>query len=268
MKQDIRDLFKENTLPKKKLPDLHREEFLEKLQKTGVENPTKKRFYTKLKVAVSIAAVIALIIMFQKENRTSANPMHDVVVTPVDTNLINPKRVAEIDNGEDLVLEKKPLEKNIKPRRKQVSKPSETKIALNKKEKKQEEEAVIKPMINAPELVSINKTLAHNSETLNIDTLKTPANTSSRIKVNSKALLYSVTHTKNETLAYYKENNLIRASILKDIEYELNKSSLAINAEELLSEIESGLNKKSFKDKLLATIKSRIKELSNTIVTN
>ena len=101
-----------------------------------------------------------------------------------------------------------------------------------------------------------------------VDTLKIASTNNESIKVNSDALLFSITHSKEEILAYYKENELTRESVLKNIEYELTNSNIAINAEDLLIEIESGLTKKSFKEKLLARIKLKIKELSNTIVTN
>jgi hypothetical protein len=65
MKQDIRDLFKLEELSKKKLPESHEEEFLEKLQKIKRSKPKKKKADLLLKVAASIVLLISVGYFFQ-----------------------------------------------------------------------------------------------------------------------------------------------------------------------------------------------------------
>ena len=65
MKQDIRDLFNHNELPKKKLPESHKQEFLEKLQGLEIKRPTKKKLPFLLKIAASIVLLLSLSYYFQ-----------------------------------------------------------------------------------------------------------------------------------------------------------------------------------------------------------
>lgn len=60
MKQDIRELFKNNEFPKKKLPSSHKEEFLEKLKNSEVVKPEKRRMNFLLKVASSIVLLFSV----------------------------------------------------------------------------------------------------------------------------------------------------------------------------------------------------------------
>jgi hypothetical protein len=59
MKQDIRDLFKQKSLPKKKLPNFHEDDFLDKLT---IFNQKKKSkvFLPILKIAASIVLILSV----------------------------------------------------------------------------------------------------------------------------------------------------------------------------------------------------------------
>mgnify|MGYP005989895763 CR=1 FL=1 len=59
MKQDIREVFKKEQLPKKKLPDFHEDEFLEKLKKFN-KKKISKPFFQIRKIAVSIVLIISV----------------------------------------------------------------------------------------------------------------------------------------------------------------------------------------------------------------
>lgn len=65
MKQDIREIFKKDTVQKKKLPDLHEEEFLEKLEKLNKKEKPRISFRT-LKIVASIALIISVGYYFSK----------------------------------------------------------------------------------------------------------------------------------------------------------------------------------------------------------
>lgn len=254
MKQDIREIFKDGELIKRKLPESHREEFLKKIKDADFNKKSRKKRFIGLKVAASIAAVITLILVFQKEKENIIQPtkiVNSPIVPEVDS-IIDSKNNIENDFKNNLVAKEHIKNPNIEKFIKEPQK-KPLKTVFNNNEVKQE-----LPIIEN----STNKIL--NS----VDTLKIASTNNESIKVNSDALLFSITHSKEEILAYYKENELTRESVLKNIEYELTNFNIAINAEDLLIEIESGLTKKSFKEKLLARIKLKIKELSNTIVTN
>lgn len=59
MKQDIRDLFKQKSLPKKKLPDFHEDDFLEKLT-TFNQKKKSKVFLPILKIAAAIVLIFSV----------------------------------------------------------------------------------------------------------------------------------------------------------------------------------------------------------------
>jgi hypothetical protein len=56
MKRDIREIFRKNELPKKKLPDFHKDEFLGKLEKFNKKEKPKSFF----KIVVSIALILSV----------------------------------------------------------------------------------------------------------------------------------------------------------------------------------------------------------------
>lgn len=68
MKQDIRGLFKAQEFPKKKLPEFHEEEFLEKLKKVKSKNSKEKKRFSFLKVAVAVVLLFSIGMYFQKRN--------------------------------------------------------------------------------------------------------------------------------------------------------------------------------------------------------
>ena len=59
MKQDIREVFKSEKLPKKKLPNFHEDDFLEKLTTFNQEKKLKV-FSPILKIAASIALILSV----------------------------------------------------------------------------------------------------------------------------------------------------------------------------------------------------------------
>lgn len=75
MKQDIRELFKEDDSKGKKLPENHREEFAEKLKKTK-KAPHKKRPYgIFLKIAASIVVLLSVsYYIYTNNNITEKRP--------------------------------------------------------------------------------------------------------------------------------------------------------------------------------------------------
>ncbi|MDT7831321.1 hypothetical protein RQM59_02960 [Flavobacteriaceae bacterium S356] len=67
MKQDIRNLFKMNEFPKKKLPTSHEEEFLKKLKKGKNKRLKKRKMLPFLRVAAFVVLLFSVGIYFQKE---------------------------------------------------------------------------------------------------------------------------------------------------------------------------------------------------------
>jgi len=68
MKQDIRDLFRRDEFPKKKLPISHEKDFIKKLKREEREVPQKKKVRPFLKAAVAVALLISISIYLKKES--------------------------------------------------------------------------------------------------------------------------------------------------------------------------------------------------------
>lgn len=68
MKQDIRDLFDKDALPKKKLPVPHEEEFMRKLKRAAPLKSRKKKMKPFLKAAATIALLISVGYYLNKED--------------------------------------------------------------------------------------------------------------------------------------------------------------------------------------------------------
>ena len=71
MERDIRDIFKENEVSDKEIPQFHREEFTKKLNELNQKSNSKNRF----KIALSAAAIIFFItaLLFPKSDASKVN---------------------------------------------------------------------------------------------------------------------------------------------------------------------------------------------------
>ncbi len=87
----------------------------------------------------------------------------------------------------------------------------------------------------------------------------------SRISVNSDALLYSVTHTEEEVVAYYRAHKLDREDVLNSIKLQLKKSNLKIDARTILADVERDIDDASFKENFMKLIKKRVSDLATAI---
>lgn len=87
----------------------------------------------------------------------------------------------------------------------------------------------------------------------------------SRISVNSDALLYSVTHTEEEVVAYYRAHKLDREDVLNSIKLQLKKSNLRIDARTILADVERDIDDASFKENFMKIIKKRVSDLATAI---
>jgi hypothetical protein len=239
---DIREIFKNEKLVKAKLPESHRDEFLEKLKNVDFDKKSKKVKYLRLKMIASIVVVIFLIRILQTSNEG--------------TKILDPITVPSSGNNNEVVNNEPDVKDNFKAKDEIIKKSFKRKF--------------VKPLFseyNIKQDLSVLNNL--QLDILDkIEPIQVIARNIESVKVDGSALLFSLTHSKTEVLAYYKENNLSRESVLKNIEIALKDSNTTIDAENLLREMEFGLYRRSFKEKLLEKIKYKIKELSNTIVSN
>ncbi len=80
----------------------------------------------------------------------------------------------------------------------------------------------------------------------------------SRIKINSDALLYAVTNPNRDISEYYKKYHIDRGEVLKNIQKELNKVNLSIDAATLLTSVEKTIDEETFKKSFMQVVKGKI----------
>lgn len=90
-------------------------------------------------------------------------------------------------------------------------------------------------------------------------------NPKSRIKINSDDLLFAVTHSSQEVKDYYAKHNINRKEVLKTIKDELKKSSIIINPETILAEVERTIDNDDFQNNFMKSLKTKISNIATVI---
>lgn len=85
------------------------------------------------------------------------------------------------------------------------------------------------------------------------------------IKINSDALLYAVTNPDKDINEFYKKYNVDRNDVLKNIQKELNKVNLKIDANTLLTDVEKTIDEETFKKSFMQVVKGKITGFANAI---
>ena len=85
------------------------------------------------------------------------------------------------------------------------------------------------------------------------------------IKIDSDALLYSVTHSKEEVQAYYAKYDVNRSSVLDTIRNQLKNANLKIDANAILTSVEKTIDEETFKRSFMQVVKGKITGLASAI---
>ena len=85
----------------------------------------------------------------------------------------------------------------------------------------------------------------------------------SKIKINSDALLYAVSNPNKDINEYYKKYDVDRSEVLKNIQKELNKVHLNIDAATLLTSVEKTIDEETFKKSFMQVVKGKITGLAS-----
>lgn len=85
------------------------------------------------------------------------------------------------------------------------------------------------------------------------------------MKINSDALLYAVTNPDKDINEFYEKYNVDRNDVLKNIQKELNKVNLKIDANTLLTDVEKTIDEETFKKSFMQVVKGKITGFANAI---
>ena len=85
------------------------------------------------------------------------------------------------------------------------------------------------------------------------------------IKINSDALLFAATNPTKDINEFYKKYNVDRKDVLKNIQKELQKVNLKIDANTLLTDVEKKIDEDTFRNSFMQVVKGKITGLASAI---
>ncbi len=97
-----------------------------------------------------------------------------------------------------------------------------------------------------------------------VETLETKDNKNS-IKVDPKALLFAVTHDREEVMAYYTAHKLNREVLMDSIRVELDKANLTISPDLILAAVEEDILQEKLEKNFMHTVKLKISDIAIAI---
>ena len=233
----------------------------------------KKGWFFYIGAAASILLLIAVGIQVFSNDSTKILPKNKVVIEQIDKEIIdteleklkNEIPVEEAIVKTDEIVEKKEPQKNVfstkkKPER-EIYKDNFLKKEIFKKNKivKNEHKIIVAKVEEIkPDIIPSEKKKSTITNTLKQDP-------NSSIKINSDDLLYAVTHSPQEVKNYYAKYNLSRDDVLKTIQNQLKESSLKINSETILAEVERTIDDDDFQNNFLKSLKKRVSDIATAI---
>lgn len=208
--------------------------------------------------AASVLLIVSAAFFINTDDKNLPIIPDKIVVQPIDTSSSKKHDFKMIAPIEEAVVEAKVKKINpviLKPIKKFLPK-------KNVRFKTIQPEAIEKI-----EIALVDKTPVIKKEIVDIP-LKTgfekikKSSKNSRIKVDSDALLYAVTHTEVEVKEYYAKYTINRKEVLQVIQKELRRMDIKIDAKTMLAEIEKNIDEESFKRNFMRTIKGKVTGLA------
>ncbi|MAD98544.1 MAG: hypothetical protein CMB99_14570 [Flavobacteriaceae bacterium] len=235
------------------------ERLSEQLDQKEKKRSTKIFWY--IGYAASIILLLSIYFMANKEDVNSVVIPDEIIVnTPVEKKMeeivVEPNPPKELEN-ETMVadkVEKKevPVKKNARRKKTYKSTRSIQKVENIKKDVRVAFVETVSPSKKQKESTIDNP---KPSKILQQDP-------TSRIKINSDALLYAVTHNADEVKSYYAKYDVNREDVLKSVKKQLENASISIKPETILAEVERTIEEDDFQNNFLKFIKRRVSDIT------
>ena len=254
-----------------------------------VEAPRRINWFKYAGYAASVLLLISVAFFINTDDANDPIEENDIVTVPVidSTDLVKPnfKNTVQVETvivkTEKPAEEKKKVNKNTQKNSVVAQKKStELKIPSIVKDNSRIVIAAHKPIENKEAKQISNTRIKIDSDALlsavTSTTNKTEKSTEivipdaskkllnqSKIKINSDALLYAVSNPNKDINEYYKKYNVDRDEVLKNIQKELNKVNLRIEASTLLTDVEKTIDEETFKKSFMQVVKGKITGLAS-----
>lgn len=233
------------------------------------EQKKKRGWFFYIGYAASILLLVSLFFFMNKEGENeTAIPENTIVKDNFKIPETNETKGTELlPSKTDVIVENKndklpAKSKSIEPF-KEVK--TDSRVALKKENKNNVDRALKKTTIIPlkDEIVIAETTVEVDENIKSAPILKKITN--GTISVDSDALLYAVTHNKQEIKSYYEKYKISRLDVLKTIENELKRSNLKIDPNTILAEVERDVKEESFQNNFLRFIKKRVSDVAVAI---
>lgn len=231
------------------------------------EQPKQKKFgwFFYISAAASILLLVTIGLKMFADDAEEIIPNDEIVISPIDTNLIDKKIdqfINEIPAQEALVKQKEVEIENNSNLKKVILKQENNQQKKVKKNSINNKQIVIAHELNKVDNIANNKQVVVAAKNKS-KALKQDLN--STIKVNAEDLLYAVTHSPREVKAYYAKYNVNREDILRTIKNELKKSNLKVNPNTILAEVERTIDDDDFQNNFMKSLKRRVTDIASAI---
>ncbi|APZ47588.1 hypothetical protein BW723_15415 [Polaribacter reichenbachii] len=228
------------------------------------EQPKQKKigWFFYIGAAASILLLVTIGIKMFTNDTEEIIPKDQIVISPIDTNLIDKKIekfINEIPVEEALVKQKEVEIENKKNTEKVIVKKEKYRHKKNNNTKK-EQTVIAKVDVENKNIIptEIEKSPINKTGILEQDP-------NSTIKINADDLLYAVTHSPREVKEYYAKYNVNREDVLKTIKNELKKSNLKVNPNTILAEVERTIDDDAFQNNFMKSLKRRVTDIASAI---
>jgi hypothetical protein len=252
-------------------------------QLDSAQEKKRKNWFLYVGYAASVLLVVSVAFFINTDDGIEPMIPEKVVTSPIidTTKFVKPTIentiktetvIVKTDEVEGKQQPKKPTVKKRKPQIKQAKIIEENPVVIadNTNDIKKETKKPLQQnriIIDSNSLLkSVDQTETKVAET----TITVPTETKkflqkSTIKINSDALLYAVTNPDKDINEYYKKYNIDRNDVLKNIQKELNKTNLKIDAATLLTSVEKTIDEETFKKSFMQVVKGKITGLADAI---
>jgi len=233
------------------------------------EQKKKRGWFFYIGYAASILLLVSLFFFMNEEgDNETAIPENTIVKDDFKIPETNqPKEIELLPSETDVIVEnrndKLPVKsKSIEPFEEVKT---DSRVAFKKENKNKVDKALKKTTI-----IPLKNEIVIAETTIDVDkniksTPKLKRITNSTISVDSDALLYAVTHSKEEIRSYYEKYKVSRSDVLKRIEKELKRSNLKIDPNTILAEVERDVKEESFQNNFYRFIKKRVSDVAVAI---
>lgn len=251
------------------------------------EQPKRINWFKYVGYAASVLLLISVAFFINSKNDIEPTTPNDteIVVFPIDTsNLVKPSFnnvttetvIVKKEEKKKDDAKKKENKKIVKKKSTELKVPNVVKestrivIADNTVKKNVDKEKSTKNRIVIDSDALLNSVTDTNTKITKVDKVEIPDTSKkllkpSRISINSDALLYAATNPDKDISEYYKKYNINRDEVLKNIQKELNKANLRIDASTLLTDVEKSIDEETFKKSFMQVVKGKITGLASAI---